>query len=292
MKKIVTLLLVLIGTVCLSFFSVACNKEVEVKSVSVDGQTVLVVGQTETLNAVVDASGDVSVNWSSDNPSAVTVDDRGNVTATGEGSAVITAKAGDKSDSHSISTVTLKDALENMPKLENFTEISTRVNYDEKGVGTEAIKIEIMNDNVKKIGYYKEIVAEEVDAYEINLIENNQAKFYRLFPDNRGCTYTVESVDQFKYFIDSFLEVLVQKEYYKVLTFDTNKNNFSWYDEKHDETIEIKFDNGNINQIKISDNDDQKSVAIYEFKDIGKTSVPEFSEEIVNMMKGAIEAEY
>lgn len=78
-----------------------------VTSVSIDqGATkAMVKGDTDTLIATVlpnDAT-DKTVSWSSDKPSVVTVDNHGNISAVGGGTATITAKAGTKTASITIS---------------------------------------------------------------------------------------------------------------------------------------------------------------------------------------------
>ena len=62
-------------------------------------------GDTETLVATVEVSGnpDKTVSWSSSNADVVTVNNNGLVTAVGTGSATITARAGDKSASCAVS---------------------------------------------------------------------------------------------------------------------------------------------------------------------------------------------
>ena len=72
---------------------------VPVSSIALDKTTLeLVEGDNTTLTATVDPSDatDKTVAWSSDKPDFATVDNSGKVTAVAPGTAVITAKAGDK----------------------------------------------------------------------------------------------------------------------------------------------------------------------------------------------------
>ena len=86
----------------------ACGEEtVAVESVTLDQNTLsLEVGKTETLTATVapDDATDKTVTWTTDNAEVATVED-GTVTAVAVGEAVITAKAGDKTATCSV-TVT------------------------------------------------------------------------------------------------------------------------------------------------------------------------------------------
>ena len=79
---------------------------VPVSSIELDQTSVqLMVGESVTLIATVkpDDATDKTVTWSSSDPSMATVDGNGKVTAVKEGSATITAKAGEKSASCSVS---------------------------------------------------------------------------------------------------------------------------------------------------------------------------------------------
>lgn len=71
---------------------------VESITISTDGSTTLKVGQTVRLNAAVlpETATDKSVTWSSSDTGISTVDQQGLVTATGIGSATITARSGEK----------------------------------------------------------------------------------------------------------------------------------------------------------------------------------------------------
>ena len=78
-------------------------EEVGVESVTIDKtnvKSVYNVGDTFKLSAAVtpDDAADPTVTWSTSNDKAVTVDENGNVEAVGAGKAVITAAAGDKTD--------------------------------------------------------------------------------------------------------------------------------------------------------------------------------------------------
>jgi hypothetical protein len=77
-------------------FNACKDKEVEVESISLNQKTLqLAVGETATLVATVAPEGAAKVEWSSDKPAIASVNE-GVVEALGEGSAVITAKAGTK----------------------------------------------------------------------------------------------------------------------------------------------------------------------------------------------------
>lgn len=67
-----------------------------VTNISIDPTLALKVGETGQLTATVDPAG-TAVTWSSDQEAIATVDANGLVTAIAEGTATITAKAGDKS---------------------------------------------------------------------------------------------------------------------------------------------------------------------------------------------------
>lgn len=75
---------------------------VPVSSISLNKtETTIEVGSTETLTAIVgpDDADDKTVTWTSSNTAVATVDQAGLVTAVAEGSAVITAKAGEQTAS-------------------------------------------------------------------------------------------------------------------------------------------------------------------------------------------------
>ncbi len=80
--------------------SVTVKKNViAVESVTLDiTSTILNTGETLTLTATVkpDNATDKTVTWSSSNSSVATVDANGKVTAVAQGTAIVTAKAGDK----------------------------------------------------------------------------------------------------------------------------------------------------------------------------------------------------
>ncbi len=105
-----------VGIVCAmlcAFGLVACDngegQTVAVESVTINKtELTLEVGGEETLTAMVapDAATDKAVTWLSDNTAIATVDN-GKVTAVAAGTATITAKAGDKTDT---CTVTVKAA--------------------------------------------------------------------------------------------------------------------------------------------------------------------------------------
>ena len=93
-----------------------CTVTVKKKVISVTSITLsktaltLTEGDTETLTATVkpDNATDKSVTWSSSNPSVATVDN-GKVTAVAEGTATITAKAGEKTATCTVRVKNIND---------------------------------------------------------------------------------------------------------------------------------------------------------------------------------------
>lgn len=110
MKKIFYLMLAAtIGTAM-----VACdddNDKVEVSGISLDKETLdLVVDETQQLTATVtpEDADDKTVVWTSDNTDVVTVNEEGVVTAVAAGEAVVTAAAGEKT---ATCTVTVTESV-------------------------------------------------------------------------------------------------------------------------------------------------------------------------------------
>ena len=97
-----------------------CTVTVTANSVAVTGITIdkteisKVAGETEKLSATVapDNATDKKVTWTTSDANVATVDESGNVTAVAAGSATITAKAGDKTATCSV-TVTAKEIVLN-----------------------------------------------------------------------------------------------------------------------------------------------------------------------------------
>ena len=106
-----TVKLGLILGAALSILAVSCKKEepapvIEVTSVSLNNSIIgLYIGETYTLEASVrpENANDKTALWSSSKPEVASVDDSGKVTGLAEGTAVITAKAGKKSATCSVS---------------------------------------------------------------------------------------------------------------------------------------------------------------------------------------------
>lgn len=107
-RGLLTMVVALICAMTCAFGLVACNND-EVQTVAVESVTLnkteltLEVGGEETLTATVapDDATDKAVTWSSDNTAIATVEN-GKVTAVAAGTATITAKAGDKTDTCSV----------------------------------------------------------------------------------------------------------------------------------------------------------------------------------------------
>ncbi len=107
-RGLLTMVVALICAMTCAFGLVACNngeeQTVAVESVTLNKtELTLEVGGEETLTATVtpDDATDKTVTWSSDNTAIATVEN-GKVTAIAAGTATITAKAGDKTDTCSV----------------------------------------------------------------------------------------------------------------------------------------------------------------------------------------------
>ena len=112
-----------------------CTITVEEKVIAVDRITLdpttgtLLIGDTLTITATVtpDTATDKSITWTSGNEVVATVDSNGKVTAKSVGTAIITAKAGDKSDT---CTITVKPIIA-VTKVSITPPDSTKIKYGE-----------------------------------------------------------------------------------------------------------------------------------------------------------------
>ena len=86
---------------------VSCDTTIPAESISIFGSvTTLEVGKTITLGSIVTPNDSTDViNWSSSNEEVATVDNNGTVTALSVGDVIITATAGDASDSYDLTVV-------------------------------------------------------------------------------------------------------------------------------------------------------------------------------------------
>ena len=103
MKKIITLFVLLFAVVAL----VACGK-IEVSEVNIKNtETTIEIGENLTLEVEVlpEDATDKEVTFSSDKPEFATVSTSGVVLGVAEGDVVITATAGEKSDTISLTVV-------------------------------------------------------------------------------------------------------------------------------------------------------------------------------------------
>ena len=91
MKKHITLLLVIIATLCLSMFFVSCGQEEEKAVIKLSKSSVnLVLGFTENINASYDKIDGFELTWSSSDESIVTVNN-GKLEGMKQGNATVTA---------------------------------------------------------------------------------------------------------------------------------------------------------------------------------------------------------
>ena len=112
-----------------------CTITVEEKVIAVDSITLdpttgtLLIGDTLTITATVtpDTATDKSITWTSDNEVVATVDSNGKVTAESVGTATITATAGDKS---ATCTITVKPIIA-VTKVSITPPDSTKIKYGE-----------------------------------------------------------------------------------------------------------------------------------------------------------------
>lgn len=159
MKKLLSLV------AAASVLFVMCKSEDKVESVPVKGITInedsieLVEGESTTLTATVtpENATDKTVSWSSSKPEIASVDDDGLVTAFSAGDAVITASAGGKKATCSVSVV--RAPFKQLPYSEDFEDISkldewTFVDADRDGYGwwhntfTEGTTVDIAGHNL------------------------------------------------------------------------------------------------------------------------------------------------
>ena len=114
--------------------SVTVKKNViAVESVTLDiTSTILNTGETLTLTATVkpDNATNKTVTWSSSNSSVATVDTNGKVTAVAQGTAIVTAKAGDKTATCTVIVMKTDIPVESITLDKNYLELT------EGGTGT------------------------------------------------------------------------------------------------------------------------------------------------------------
>ena len=101
-----------------------------VASISIDPTLALKVGETGQLTATVDPAG-TAVTWSSDKEEIATVDANGMVTAVAMGTAIITAKAGDKT---ATCEVTVTPGLSTPLTVEAITQGKITITFPKSGM--------------------------------------------------------------------------------------------------------------------------------------------------------------
>ena len=114
-KSISRITSILILSISIAFFS-SCpgstnDPDIAVTSISLDNTVVsLLVGDTETLTATVlpENATNRTVTWTSDRQNIATVDTNGRISARAEGTAIITARAGNQT---ATATVTVNDGV-------------------------------------------------------------------------------------------------------------------------------------------------------------------------------------
>lgn len=150
-RKIVTLLLAVCTTICLCFGFTACDNTVAVESVKLNKtELAMEIGGEETLTVTVtpDNATEKAVTWTSDNTAVATVES-GKVTAVATGTATITAKAGNKSATCSVTvknsvvfTVTETEWNEALNlKYKNLTFTGEVLNGEDGVLGTLTLKL-------------------------------------------------------------------------------------------------------------------------------------------------------
>lgn len=135
-------------------------------------------GEQDTLRLVAKVNDDASecgVIFTSSNEKVATVDELGNVTATGTGSAKITAKAVDGSGKSATATVTVKtDAYEINTNADNDRFIYVEGNDDETKATTFTLSKVInattnKDASVKTVKYYQEVNGKEKSVSSVKL---------------------------------------------------------------------------------------------------------------------------
>ena len=166
----------------------------------------LMIGEASTLVATVkpDNATDKSVSWSSDTPEVAWVDEAGTVTAVALGTAKITATAGDKSATCTVSvdppTLTVKDTEVEVPEEGGLVELDIAYNVDytveidepaqswlsfiqTKALSGGKLQFQVAANDVDDIRKTSVTVTSESGADPVRIIFTQASKVRRLFTE-------------------------------------------------------------------------------------------------------------
>lgn len=273
MKKITIILLVIIFTLCCAFGFVACDNDSDVSGVSLNKTTLtLNVGDEDTLVATVepDNASNKTVAWSVEPTGVVTVDNNGKVTAIAVGSATITATAGGKSATCSVTVNAAKPKSEvTASEWESIMSRETTLTFEMYDSNDVVASIKIDGDRrLLDYGYAKQLYSKEGDMYfEYQWYPNTDWKRMDLKESN------------FKAYTELYEKCLsLFKDDYSAFTFDNgiyvcpslDKTTYIYGGSLGMlENIEIAFDNGAVISVTFN----VENGYYCEIKNIGNTTV-------------------
>lgn len=290
-KKMLLIVLSLVCALTCAFGLVACNngeeQTVAVESVTLNkAELTLEVGGEETLTATVtpDNATDKTVTWSSDNTAVATVEN-GKITAVAAGTAMITATAGDKSATCTVTvnapvtvdyTVTAEEWEAALSK-DAFTNFTATVKL---GDIVTYIKVDPENDIYYVKGY-------DGNGYTETYYTKEGDKYYAYDKSATDETFSRRQITQ-----SNFESGLYSTEPLAVLNFSTNYSDFQFDGDKYTtdkaELYKAKFgfENKKLVYAEVDTGAEVPLIMEYTYGETTLTSPADFVDEIEQTVVG------